>query len=320
LHEQGRITEIADINRRYRQIAADYLAGVEARQQTLVVSPGNDERKALNAEIRALLVERGHVRERGIEHQILIRRDLTPAQITEARSYQEGDIIRISGTRAQQRQGLRRGSYATVEAVNRESKILVLCTDDGRKIEASPIGWKNGDEIAAEVYTQEKRVLAIGDRLQFRRPDNRRDIANAEFATVTAIGSRKARLRFEGKEQHEITLPVDALRHVDYGYTVTSFSSQGSTVDKVIVNDDSMRSARLVNREQEYVSVSRARIDARIYTNDAQALRLAVTRDPKKEIALEAVKQRPTQEVKSQRKTTNLQPQQSHNHSVGMRI
>ena len=41
----------------------------------------------------------------------------------------------------------------------------------------------------------------------------------------------------------------------------------------MIVNDDSMRSSRLVNREQLYVSISRGRIDARVDTNDAQALR-----------------------------------------------
>jgi ATP-dependent exoDNAse (exonuclease V) alpha subunit len=68
-------------------------------------------------------------------------------------------------------------------------------------------------------------------------------------------------------------------------------------VDKVIVNDDSMRGARLVNREQEYVSVSRARIDARIYTDDAKALRRAVSRDPRKEIALEAIKQQPQLQI-----------------------
>ena len=89
---------------------------------------------------------------------------------------------------------------------------------------------------------------------------------------------------------------------------------------RVIVNDDSMRSSRLVNREQLYVSISRGRIDARVYTNDAEALRLAVTRDPKKEIALDAVKQRPTQALKPQSSTTNLQPQQSQNQSTGMRI
>jgi len=142
------------------------------------------------------------------------------------------------------------------------------------------------------------------------RPDNRRDIANGEFATVLSIGSQKARIRFEGKEPRELTLPINALRYIDYGYTVTSFSSQGSTVDKIIVNDDSMRSARLVNREQEYVSISRARIDARIYTDDAEVLRRAVSRDPKKAIALEAIKPWPTQELKPAQQTTDLQPSQ----------
>jgi len=300
LQEQGRITEIADVNRRYRQIAADYVAGIEAKQKTLAISPGNDERKTLNAEIRALLVERGHVRQRGVEHEVLVHRDMTPAQIAHFGSYQEGDVIRISGNRAQQRQGLKRDSYITVEAVNHDGKFLVLRTDDGRHVEASTVRWKDDDKVFAEVYTAESRTIAKGDRIQIRRPDNRRDIANGEFATVLAIGNQKARVRFEGKEPRELTLPLDALRHIDYGYTVTSFSSQGSTVDKVVINDDSMRSARLVNREEEYVSVSRARIDARIYTDDAQALRRAVARDPKKEIALEAIRQEPTQQIRPQ--------------------
>jgi ATP-dependent exoDNAse (exonuclease V) alpha subunit len=55
-----------------------------------------------------------------------------------------------------------------------------------------------------------------------------------------------------------------------------------------------MRS-RLVNREQFYVSGSRVKKDLHIYTNDVEALRLAVGRERKKEIAMEAVKQQPTQ-------------------------
>jgi hypothetical protein len=62
----------------------------------------------------------------------------------------------------------------------------------------------------------------------------------------------------------------------------------------VIVNVDSMRGAQLVNRRQFYVSISRARHDARAYTDDAEALRRAVSREPRKEMALDAVKQRPT--------------------------
>ena len=320
LREQGRITEVADVNQRYHQIAADYLAGHEARQNTLVVSPSNDERQALNAQIRQLLVERGHIEKHGQEHQIFVRRGFTPAQIANAGSYQEGDVIHCAGTRVQQRQGIRKDSYVTVEAVNRSAKTLILRAEDGRRLEACPIKWNDTDHVAAEVYKLEGRTLAVGDRLQFRHPDNRRNIANGEFALITAIGAGEATIRLHGKQNRELTLPLSAMRHVDYGYTVTSFSSQGSTVDRVIVNDDSMRSSRLVNREQLYVSISRGRIDARVYTNDAEALRLAVTRDPKKEIALDSVEQRPTQKLKPQRNRTNLQPQQSQNQFTGMRI
>jgi len=64
-----------------------------------------------------------------------------------------------------------------------------------------------------------------------------------------------------------------------------------------------MRSAQLVNHEQFYVSTSRARNAARVYTNDAQSLRGTV-REPKKEIAVDAIAQRPTQEL--QHKTIRI--------------
>jgi hypothetical protein len=60
----------------------------------------------------------------------------------------------------------------------------------------------------------------------------------------------------------------------------------------VNVNVDSIRSAQLVNRKQFYVSISRARHDVRVYTDDAEAMRRAMVRDPKKEIALDAVQPR----------------------------
>jgi hypothetical protein len=45
LQEQGRVTQIADVNQRYREIAADYLGGYEALLNTLAVSPGNADVK-----------------------------------------------------------------------------------------------------------------------------------------------------------------------------------------------------------------------------------------------------------------------------------
>ena len=267
----------------------------------------------MNSEIRTLLVAHGHVDKRSREHQIFVRRDLTPAQITWSGSYQEGDVVQLRGTRPQQRQGLNKNSYLTVEAVNRGANSLTLRTAEGQRLEVSPAKWAN----ATQVYTQEDRTFAVGDRLQFRTPDKIRDIANGQFATAINFNGDGAKLRLDGTSKRELTIPLSQLRHVDYGYASTSHAA---TVDRVIVNADSMRSARLVNRKQFYVSISRARYDARVYTDDAKALRQAVGRESKKEIALDAVKQRPTQQLKHLRKTTDLQPQQFQTQSIGIRI
>ena len=77
----------------------------------------------------------------------------------------------------------------------------------------------------------------------------------------------------------------------------------------MIVNADSMRSAKLVNQPQFYVSISRARHDAQVYTDDFQTLQRAVGRNPQKAVAMEMVKPAPV--------TTALKPQPTT--SLGMR-
>jgi hypothetical protein len=85
LDEQGRLNEIADPKERYQCVAQNYIRGHEAGQQTLVVSPGNDERRDLNRLIRDALVERGHVEARGRTHGILVpRQDMTRSKIAHA--------------------------------------------------------------------------------------------------------------------------------------------------------------------------------------------------------------------------------------------
>jgi ATP-dependent exoDNAse (exonuclease V) alpha subunit len=116
-------------------------------------------------------------------------------------------------------------------------------------------------------------------------------VANGAFATIAELRAAQAKLRFDARR--ELTVNLSQLRHVDHGYASASHAAQGATVDRVIVNVDSIRSAQLVNRRQFCVSISRAWHDARVYTNDAAALRRAVSREPRKEIALEAVRQRP---------------------------
>ena len=68
--------------------------------------------------------------------------------------------------------------------------------------------------------------------------------------------------------------------HLDYGYAVTSHSSQGQTADRVLIHVDTELGAKdLLNSRMAYVAVSRGAHDAQIFTNDAAALGHALSRD-----------------------------------------
>ena len=74
--------------------------------------------------------------------------------------------------------------------------------------------------------------------------------------------------------------------HLDYGYAVTSHSSQGQTADRVLVHVDTEEGQQLVNARMAYVAVSRGRYDAQIYTNDKEEMAEALGREHSHSTAL----------------------------------
>ena len=139
-----------------------------------------------------------------------------------------------------------------------------------------------------ELFREEQRVFAEGDRIQFRAPD---------WALASSTGNLRRSQQLttpkpcSGWTMGARSLRVRRLRHIDYGYASTSHSSQGATVDRVIVNVDTARSAELVNRKQFYVSISpRARHAVSLYTDDRARLDLAVGRNREKSLALKHVR------------------------------
>ncbi len=79
--------------------------------------------------------------------------------------------------------------------------------------------------------------------------------------------------------------------HLAYGYVATSHASQGKTIDRVLIGQ-SAESFPASSREQFYVSVSRGRQQATIYTDDKKALLAAVSRSDDRVAATEFVNKR----------------------------
>jgi hypothetical protein len=68
-------------------------------------------------------------------------------------------------------------------------------------------------------------------------------------------------------------------------YAVTSYGSQGKTVDYVLFSDSTVKAA--TNAQQWYVTISRGRRGIRIFTPDKQQLRANVARPGHRPLALE---------------------------------
>jgi ATP-dependent exoDNAse (exonuclease V) alpha subunit len=75
--------------------------------------------------------------------------------------------------------------------------------------------------------------------------------------------------------------------HLDHGYAVTSYSSQGQTAERVLVNVDTELAAKdLLNSRMAYVSISRGQFDAQIFTDSLEKLPKAFRHDVSQESAL----------------------------------
>lgn len=269
LDEQGRVHEIGDRVERVQEIARTYAAQPEG---TLVISPDNKSRMELNRAIHGELQEHGSVS--GEEHPVKVlipRQDMTGVDRAWASQYEAGDVVRY--TKGSQSMGISPGAYARVGSVDNEKNLLTVergnetLTYDPRRLQG------------VTVYRESERAFSEGDRVQFTAPDKEHRIANRELGTIERIDER-GHVEIKLDSGREIGFNLEENRHLDYGYAVTSHSSQGATADRVLVNVDTEEAhEKLINSRLAYVAVSRARYDAQIFTNDAGNLGKALSRE-----------------------------------------
>ena len=221
---------------------------------------------------------------RAVEQIILVSRDLTRRNGVKCTDYEIGDVIRFT---ARQRAvwHSRRAAYAQqsrrpIAKLNR----LIVQTADGRRIDYNPRRLSGVD-----AFRREQRISRQGrsDPVPRSRPRTWR----RERGIRHCRSDRRPQspLRLDGGREVKAAVspktPPHRLRlRLDFAF------KPRHTVDRVIVNVDTNRSAELVNRKQFYVSISRARHGVSLYTDDSAALRHAVGRTREKSIALERLK------------------------------
>jgi conjugative relaxase-like TrwC/TraI family protein len=277
LDQQGRVHEIVNAQERLSAMAREYSRNPAG---TLVISPDNESRRELNSLIHREMQNRGDVNK--AEHKLRIlesRQELTGADRQWAGQYEAGDVLRYS--RGSKTQGIAPGDYARVTAVDpKENRITIerengsLQTYDPRRL------------TGVSVHRETEREFSMGDRVQFTAPSRDLQVANRDLGTIVQVNVH-GDLKIRMDSGREVRFNIREHPHIDYGYAVTSHSSQGQTAQRVLIHVDTGRSELLVNSRFAYVSVSRGQCDARIYTNDRSRLAGNLSRDNSQRTATE---------------------------------
>jgi hypothetical protein len=276
LEQQGRVTEIADPRRRIAAIARSYAAHPE---NTIVVSPDNGSRRQINQAVRMELKALGIVQPEDHTFRVLApRSDMTGADRTWAARYEVGDVLHYQ--RGSKDIGIERNSYAKVVATQPNENLLTVEKGTGQRVTYDPSRLHG---ISA--YHEIERQFAVGDHLSFTAPSKKLGVANRDLGTVQRI-DKDGQISVKMDNGRSVSFDSNQIRHFDHGYAVTSHSSQGLTADRVLVNVDSNVHPELTTSRFAYVSVSRAALDAQIFTDDASTLITRLNHNVTKESAL----------------------------------
>jgi len=271
LKKISQISEIEDKHERRNEVAQSYLKlAPSEREKTIIVSGTNEARREINALIREGTGTAG----KGIEFNTLIRFDTTQAERRHAKYFRVGDAIqpevdyKISG--------LKRGELYQIKD-NGPGNRLTVENAAGERFSINP-----GQHTKLSVYQQERAELSVGDKVRITRNDAALDVANGDRFTVEAVSAEKVTLRSETR-----TVELDATKplHLDYAHVSTVHSSQGLTADRVIFDADTK--SLTTAKDVYYVAISRARHEARIFTDDRSKLPKAISRENVKHAALD---------------------------------
>lgn len=265
------INQIENDQERRAAVAKDFIqlpAG--ERDRTLIVSGTNEARREINRMVREDLGTAG----KGVEFDTLIRRDTTQAERRFSKNYRVGDIIQPE--KDFPRSGLKRGELYKVEDTGPGNRLTVRA-ESGVSITFSPMTHRQ-----LSVYQPERAELARGDVVRITRNDAQLDVANGDRFKVADVAAGKLTLS-DGKRTVE--LKADKPLHLDHAYATTVHSAQGLTSDRVLI--DAHSKSLTTAKDVYYVAISRARHEARIYTDNVKELPAAIARESVKLAALD---------------------------------
>jgi hypothetical protein len=130
--------------------------------------------------------------------------------------------------------------------------------------------YKLGRADKDGIEHERELTISKGEIITFTRNEYKNyDIRNGERAKVLECGEKSIIVETEDKRRLEIN--IEKYKGIDYGYALTTYKAQGQTYNSVVVESDT-HIPTLVDMRNQYVNITRARDNVKIYTDDKEQL------------------------------------------------
>jgi conjugative relaxase-like TrwC/TraI family protein len=259
-----------DVGDQANKLADEYVGLAEKNISAVVVSQTWAEVHRINERVREKLKSKGLVGANDVTIQTLEKVDLTNAQKRDAQFY-PSDAVIMFNQKVREAEAGAKGKLGGIVEVG----VLVevngqFVTVSNKVLEKITVCRPQETRIAENdrLHLKANRKLATGGR-----------VTNGELVTVKSVGAN-------GKIKLTDGRVLDAsYREFLPGYAVTSYGSQGKTVDYVLFSDSTVKAA--TSAEQWYVCISRGRRGIRIFTPDKEQLRENIRHSGHRPLAME---------------------------------
>ena len=252
----------------------------EERDKTLILTPANETRNEINAQIRHELIKRGELDNKN--HTILNTlksKNITDKEKLFAQNYEQNDIIIFN----KPYKPLSIEKDEKLKVVDRDRESIVLQKQNSNQITIIPLHKLNPKTL--EIYTEEKKEILKNEWIRFTKNDKTHNLINSHTAKVMNIDNQKNTINLKLDGNKTITLPQTDLKHIDYAYSSTAYSAQGKTANNVIAVLESYRK-NLTNQQTFYVEISRAKNQAFLITDNKERLQQTLEKQTGEKISI----------------------------------
>jgi ATP-dependent exoDNAse (exonuclease V) alpha subunit len=290
LDNMGAIKEIPLSTKRYEALSKEYIHKVneyrtwqEAQKEVLIVTPTHEEASIITTKVRRELKKNGYLGKEDINHKILEDRGLTTSQKQNPSIYNKGDVILFNQNVAG---GYIRASEYVVDIDRKTYQPYLKDTDpQTQKPIKKEIPFQSADKFS--ILKENQIKLSTGDLIRFTNPtktDQNKNIHKGSIHSIKDINTSNNQITLDNNQ----TIPTN-FSHLKHGYTTTSYSAQGRTVEHLLIAQSSV-SLPASSFEQGYVSLSRGKTSISLYTDNKQELVKAISRSKVREFGVDLPK------------------------------